>query len=83
MAEMDFRLTLMSPGAFTDEGLGGGKQEDGRWLAVFKRPVVPKYAEYIEMADYDVWGCGRANTASVAICQSALRVMKMLAEEKK
>lgn len=81
MASLDWRLTLTSPGGFTDEGLGGGDPKDKPWTAVFKRPL-PEQREDEDYLDY--WkrvegindtGYATGPTAPVAVCLAAVKAL--------
>jgi hypothetical protein len=66
LAAKDWRLTLMAPGGFTDEGLGGGDPATGSWSAAFKKPG----DEY----DCEV-GYATGKTAPLAICLAAMKAV--------
>lgn len=69
--ESDFRMTLSSPGSFTDEGLGGGSKEGMPWEVYLAKPY-PEEHMFASGPDHDTSVLVSAMSAPLAICRAAL-----------
>jgi hypothetical protein len=70
----DLRTTLYSPGAFTDEGLGGGSTDEP-WTCSMQWPNPPydtheELMKLLEDGRMNIGGYSEGKTAAIAICRA-------------